>query len=59
MLLDHVSATQMQAGQIAAGVTMVVFLAAPMLGRPAQSVRLIVTAVYVAGLLGFLLYFLW
>jgi hypothetical protein len=58
MLLDHVSDTQMQAGQIAAGTAMVAFLAAPMLRRYAQPVRLIVTAVYVAGVLGVLLYFL-
>jgi hypothetical protein len=58
MLLDQVSDTQMQAGQIAAGTAMVAFLVAPTLRRYAQPVRLIVTVVYVVGVLGVLLYFL-
>jgi hypothetical protein len=58
MLLDHVTETQMQAGRVMAGAAMVAFLGAPLFRRQAQAIRLVVTCLYVAGVLGFLLYFL-
>jgi hypothetical protein len=58
MLLDQVTDEQIKAGQIAAGAAMVAFLAAPYFRRYAQPIRLTVAALYVAGVLGFLLYYL-
>ena len=58
MLFDQISETQMQAGRILAGATMAAFLAAPMFRRQAQAVRLVVAGVYIAGVLGFLVYYL-
>jgi hypothetical protein len=58
MLLDQVSEPKMQAGRVLAGAAMVAFLAAPIFRRQAQTIRLVVTGVYIAGVLGFLLYFL-
>jgi hypothetical protein len=58
MLLDQVTDTQMQAGRILAGATMAAFVAAPFFRRYTQPIRLIIAAVYLAGVLGFLLYFL-
>ena len=58
MLLDQVTDTQMRAGQIAAGATMAVFIAAPYFRRYAQPVRLTIALIYIGGLVGLLLYFL-
>ncbi len=53
MLLDQVSETQLQAGRVLGGAA---FLAAPLFRRQAQAVRLVVAGVYIAGVLGFLVY---
>jgi hypothetical protein len=58
MLLDQISETQIRAGQALGGAAMVAFLAAPMFRRQAQAVRLVVAGVYIAGVLGCLLYYL-
>jgi hypothetical protein len=58
MLLDQVSETQLQAGRILAGAVMVAVIAAPIFRRRAQMIRLIASGVYIAGVLGFLLYVL-
>jgi hypothetical protein len=58
MLLDQVSETQLQAGRVLGGAAMAGLLAAPMFRRQAQAVRLVVAGVYIAGVLGFLLYYI-
>jgi uncharacterized membrane protein YadS len=58
MLLDQVSETQLQAGRVLGGAAMAAFLAAPMFRRRAQAVRLVVAAVYIAGVLGLLFYYI-
>ncbi len=58
MLLDQVSDTQLQAGRVVGGAAMAAFLAAPMFRRQAQAVRLVVAGVYIAGVLGLLLYYI-
>jgi hypothetical protein len=58
MLLDQVSETEIQAGRVLGGAAMAAFLAAPLFRRQAQAVRLVVAGVYIAGVLGFLLYYL-
>jgi hypothetical protein len=58
MLLDQVSETQLQAGRVLGGAAMAAFLAAPLFRRKAQAVRLVVAGVYIAGVLGFLLYYI-
>jgi hypothetical protein len=58
MLLDQISETQMQAGRILAGATMAAFVAAPLFRRQAQAVRLVVSSFYIAGVLGFVVYYL-
>jgi hypothetical protein len=56
MLLDQVTDTQLQAARLLGGTTMVAFLAAPLFRRQARNVRIVVTALYIAGVLGFLIY---
>jgi hypothetical protein len=58
MIFDPATDTQMQAAQIFGGATMVAFLAAPMFRHQAQRVRVAVAALYIAGVLGFLVYVL-
>jgi hypothetical protein len=58
MLLDQVSETEIQAGRVLGGAAMAAFLAAPLFHRQAQAVRLVVAGVCIAGVLGFLLYYL-
>jgi hypothetical protein len=58
MLLDQVSETQLQAGRVLGGAAMIAFLAAPLFRRQAQAVRLFVAGVYIAGVLGFSLYYI-
>ncbi len=58
VLFDQVSETQMRAGQMLGGATMVAFLAAPMFRHQAWAIRLVITCLYIACVLGFLLYFL-
>jgi hypothetical protein len=58
MIFDTVSATQMQAARILTGATMVGFLAARLFRGQAQRIRLAVASLYIAGVLGFVLYLL-
>jgi len=58
MLLDQVSETQMQAGRLLMGATMVAFLAAPLFRRHGLAIRWVVASLYIAAVLGFLAYFL-
>jgi hypothetical protein len=58
MLLEQVTDSEMQAGRVLAGATMAAFLAAPLFRRYTQPIRLSVTAIYCAAVLGFLLYYL-
>jgi hypothetical protein len=58
MLLDQVSETQIQAGRVLGGAAMAAFLAAPLFRRQVQAIRLAVAGVYIAGVLGFLVYYL-
>jgi hypothetical protein len=58
MLLDQATDTQMRAGSLVMGATMVVFIGSRWMPRYGQSIRLIVAGLYPAGLLGALVYFL-
>jgi hypothetical protein len=58
MIFDLATETQMQAARIFGGATMVAFLAAPMFRHQAQRIRMAVAALYIAGVLGFILYVL-
>jgi hypothetical protein len=49
---------QMEAARILIGATMVAFLAAPMFRRQAQRVRMVITGLYFAGVLSFLVHVL-
>jgi len=57
MLLGQVSETELQAGSIVSGAAMVALLGAPMFGRHAQTIRLAAAVVYVAFLVGLVIYF--
>ena len=59
MLLDQVSETQLQAGRVLGGAAMAAFLAAPLFRRQAQAVRLVVAGLYIAGVVGLLVYYLY
>ena len=58
MIFDLATETQMQAARIFGGATMVAFLAAPMFRHQARKVRMAVAALYIAGVLGFMVYML-
>jgi hypothetical protein len=58
MLLDQVSDRQMQAAQVMTGLTMAAFVAAPVFGRWARSIRMALTCLYIAATVGFLFYFI-
>jgi glycerol uptake facilitator-like aquaporin len=58
MLLDQATDTQIQAARMLGGATMVAFLAARMFRGHAQRVRLVVVGLYIAGVLGFVVYVL-
>jgi hypothetical protein len=58
MLLDPVTDVQMRAASLVMGATMVAFIGSRWLPRYGSSIRLIVAGIYVAGVLGALLYFL-
>ncbi len=58
MLFDQVTDTQMQAARLFAGATMAAFLAAPFFRGRATGIRIVVTIVYLAGVLGFTAYLL-
>jgi hypothetical protein len=58
MLFDQATDTQMQAARILGGVTIVGFMAARMFHRQGQRVRMAIAGLYVAGVLGFVVYVL-
>jgi hypothetical protein len=58
MLLDQVTDTQMRAASLGMGAAMVAFIGSRWLPRYGSSIRLILTGVYLAGVLGTVLYFL-
>ncbi len=58
MLLDQVTDTQLQAARLFGGATMVAFLGAPLFRRQAQRVRIAAASIYIAGVLGFLIFVL-
>lgn len=58
MIFDQATDAQMQAARIFTLVTMAAFVAAPMFRQRAKMVRLVTAGLYIAGVLGFLLYFL-
>lgn len=58
MILDQATEPQMQAAQIFGGATMVAFLGARFFRRQAQKIRLMTAAIYIAGVLGFIVYVL-
>ena len=58
MIFDQVTEPEMDAARILGGATMVAFLAAPMFRRHAQKVQMVVTGLYIAGVLAFVLYVL-
>jgi hypothetical protein len=48
----------LRAAQVFGGATMAAFLAAPLFRRQAQRVRVAVASLYIAGVLGFVMYLL-
>jgi hypothetical protein len=58
MLLDQVTDAQMQAGGLVMGATMAAFLGAAWVPRYGRAIRAAVVVIYLAAVLGFLLYFL-
>lgn len=56
MLLDQATAGQMQAARILSGLTMVAFLGARVFGARARLVRSVIAGVYIAGVVGFVVY---
>lgn len=56
MLLDQATGAQMETAQLLTGATMAGFLAAGMLGRRAQGVRMAIGLLYLGGVLGFVAY---
>jgi hypothetical protein len=56
MLFDQATDAQMQAAQIATGVTMAGMIGANVFGRHAWRFRAAVAVVYIAGVLGFVAY---
>ena len=58
MLLDLATDTQMQAARVLGGATMAALVAAPFFRRQAQTARIVVAGLYIAGVLAFALYLL-
>jgi hypothetical protein len=58
MLFDQATDAQLRAAQVFGGATMAAFLAAPLFRRQAQRVRVVVASLYIAGVLGFVMYLL-
>jgi hypothetical protein len=56
MLLDQATAGEMQAARILMGATMVGFLAAATFRRQARNLRIVIAGLYIAGVLGFIVY---
>jgi hypothetical protein len=58
MVFDQVTAAEMQAARVFTGATMAAFLAAPVFRRQAQTVRIAVAGLYLAGVVAFTAYVL-
>jgi hypothetical protein len=58
MIFDQATDAQMEAARIFGGATMVAFLAARMFRGQAQKVRVAIATLYIAGVLGFMVYVL-
>lgn len=58
MIFDQATGAQLRAARILGGATMVAFLAARMFRGQAQRVRIAVSVLYIAGVLGFVAYVL-
>ncbi len=58
MIFEHVTPQEMQAAQIVTGATMVGMLTARLFGRHARTARLMIAALYLAAIIGFVLYYL-
>jgi hypothetical protein len=58
MIFEPATDAQMQAARVFAGATMVAFLASRMFRRQAQRLRIVVACLYIAGILGFVVYLL-
>jgi len=56
MLLDQVTDAQIRSAQIITGVTMAAFVAAPVFGLQARRIRIAVTGLYLAAVVGFIVY---
>jgi hypothetical protein len=56
MLLDQATAGQMQAARILMSAVMVGFLAAATFRRHARNLRIVIAGLYIAGVLGFIVY---
>jgi hypothetical protein len=56
MIFDQATVAQMRAARILGGVTMVAFLVATRFRRHQWKIRLVITGVYIACVLGFLVY---
>jgi hypothetical protein len=48
MIFDQVTDREMQAARILGGATMAVFLAAPIFGRQARTIRVVAAGIYIA-----------
>jgi hypothetical protein len=57
MLSDLATRTEMEAAQALMGATMAAFLAACFLRGRGQTIRIIVAALYMAAILGFIFYY--
>jgi hypothetical protein len=58
VILEHVTPQEMQAARIVTGATMVGFLGAPVFGRHAKTARIVIASLYIAAVIGFVLYYL-
>jgi VIT1/CCC1 family predicted Fe2+/Mn2+ transporter len=56
MLFDPVTTTEIQAAQLLTGATMAAFVAASFVRGRARMIRTVVLAVYLTGILGFVVY---
>ena len=57
MIFEHVTAQEMQTAQIVTGAAMVGLLAARMFGRHARRVLLVVTVLYFAAIVAFIVHY--
>jgi hypothetical protein len=56
MLFDQATDSQMEAARIFGGATMVAFLGARMFRLQARKARMVIASLYIAGVLGFVVY---